>query len=278
MPPQNHRHHAHTLSPEPCSLYPPLARHYNSALSIWLSVDPMSDKYPSTSPYAYCGNNPVKLVDPNGEDWFENEKTGDIYYARDYIKGDENLIGGEGWKWLGKNEMFGQSADDVITANLDKADVYTQGDSYDRVGFSGNNAKEFMSNMGYKNVPTQVVTYDDTYSYSMSDGRHSFHFTLGGKYDYTEKSSYVPCNFSESNRQQIGNSVFGKLDPMTGQMPQVYRSVISYSKSPDLSGIGKFIYALRGHHDYTTHTCGRLSPEKLTGSQGELIKKFLSKQ
>ncbi len=44
----------------------PAARHYNSVLSIWLSVDPMSDKYPGLSPYTYCGNNPVKLVDPNG--------------------------------------------------------------------------------------------------------------------------------------------------------------------------------------------------------------------
>jgi hypothetical protein len=28
----------------------------------------MSDKYPSLNPYTYCANNPVKLVDPNGED------------------------------------------------------------------------------------------------------------------------------------------------------------------------------------------------------------------
>ena len=42
------------------------ARYYSSDLSIWLSVDPMSDKYPSLSPYVYCANNPVKLVDPNG--------------------------------------------------------------------------------------------------------------------------------------------------------------------------------------------------------------------
>ena len=44
------------------------ARYYNSDLSIWLSVDPQSDKYPSLSPYVYCANNPVKLVDPNGEE------------------------------------------------------------------------------------------------------------------------------------------------------------------------------------------------------------------
>ena len=42
------------------------ARYYQPNLSIWLSVDPMADKYPSTSPYTYCGDNPVRLVDPDG--------------------------------------------------------------------------------------------------------------------------------------------------------------------------------------------------------------------
>ena len=36
-------------------------------MTMWLSVDPMSDKYPGISPYAYCAWNPVKLVDPDGE-------------------------------------------------------------------------------------------------------------------------------------------------------------------------------------------------------------------
>ena len=39
----------------------------------WLSVDPMMDKYPSVSPYAYCLWNPVKLVDPDGNEALENE-------------------------------------------------------------------------------------------------------------------------------------------------------------------------------------------------------------
>ena len=44
------------------------SRYYNSDLSIWLSVDPQVSKYPSLSPYVYCANNPIKLVDPNGEE------------------------------------------------------------------------------------------------------------------------------------------------------------------------------------------------------------------
>lgn len=43
------------------------ARYYDcEVLTGWLSVDPMEDKYPRISPYAYCVWNPLKLVDPNG--------------------------------------------------------------------------------------------------------------------------------------------------------------------------------------------------------------------
>ena len=52
------------------------SRYYSSDLSIWLSVDPMSGKYPSLSPYVYCVDNPVKLVDPNGEEIYEFDESG----------------------------------------------------------------------------------------------------------------------------------------------------------------------------------------------------------
>jgi len=42
------------------------ARYYDSDLSVWLSVDPLSDKYPSQSPYSYVGNRPINVIDPNG--------------------------------------------------------------------------------------------------------------------------------------------------------------------------------------------------------------------
>jgi len=44
------------------------ASYYDSDLSSWLSVDPLAGKYPSLSPYAYCANNPVMLIDPDGRE------------------------------------------------------------------------------------------------------------------------------------------------------------------------------------------------------------------
>ena len=44
------------------------ARYYNSDLSIWISVDPLVDKYPNLSPYTYCAGNPVRLVDEEGKE------------------------------------------------------------------------------------------------------------------------------------------------------------------------------------------------------------------
>ena len=43
-------------------------RYYDGALGRWNSVDPMASKYPGRSPYNYCLNNPLKLVDRLGKE------------------------------------------------------------------------------------------------------------------------------------------------------------------------------------------------------------------
>jgi RHS repeat-associated protein len=68
------------------------ARYYDSGLSIWLSVDPMSDKYPSMSPYNYCANNPVILVDPDGRDVYTFDENGKILSHDDKQKGYDQVI------------------------------------------------------------------------------------------------------------------------------------------------------------------------------------------
>ena len=44
------------------------ARYLDPTGAMWLSVDPMWEKYAGMSPYNYCAGNPVKSVDPTGED------------------------------------------------------------------------------------------------------------------------------------------------------------------------------------------------------------------
>jgi len=57
------------------------ARYYDSDLSVWLSVDPMSDKYPSTSAYMYCAGNPIILFDNDGNRIFIVGET-----SKNYVK------------------------------------------------------------------------------------------------------------------------------------------------------------------------------------------------
>ena len=43
------------------------ARQYSPALRRWMTPDPLAEKLYGTSPYAFCNNNPVNFVDPDGK-------------------------------------------------------------------------------------------------------------------------------------------------------------------------------------------------------------------
>ena len=49
------------------------ARQYNPSLRRWMTPDPLSEKYYGVSPYAFCNNNPVNLVDPDGRRWVNRQ-------------------------------------------------------------------------------------------------------------------------------------------------------------------------------------------------------------
>ena len=44
------------------------ARYLDPTSAMWLSVDPLFEKYAGMSPYNYCAGNPVKMVDPDGNE------------------------------------------------------------------------------------------------------------------------------------------------------------------------------------------------------------------
>ena len=50
-------------------LYDYGARLYDPAAAFWTSPDPLCEKYYNISPYAFCNNNPVTFIDPDGRKW-----------------------------------------------------------------------------------------------------------------------------------------------------------------------------------------------------------------
>jgi RHS repeat-associated protein len=58
---------------EETGLYYYGARYYDSRTSVWLSVDPLAEKFADGSSYEFCLSNPMKFIDFNGMDPTEKE-------------------------------------------------------------------------------------------------------------------------------------------------------------------------------------------------------------
>ncbi len=74
------------------------ARYY--ARLRWMSVDPLSEMHPEISPYAYCYDNPIRNVDPDGMDWYRTQEA--VYnregkevghkYVYHYVLSEEQFV------------------------------------------------------------------------------------------------------------------------------------------------------------------------------------------
>ena len=65
---------------EETGLYYYGARYMDPQISMWLGVDPLTEKYISVSGYVYCIGNPIRFVDPNG--CWHWEKNGNLHADR----------------------------------------------------------------------------------------------------------------------------------------------------------------------------------------------------
>ncbi len=96
------------------------ARYYDSRTSVWLSVDPLAEKFPSWSPYVYCFNNPVKLIDPTGKAPTPAEAA--RMAAHVYGDKQDNILAG-GWRV--SNRDFGLTSKDLNNSSTGlKSAVY----------------------------------------------------------------------------------------------------------------------------------------------------------
>ncbi len=106
------------------------ARAQDPLLGRFMSIDPLCEKYYSISPYVYCNNNPINLIDPNGMDWYRNNKT--LYYT--WYDGNEER---EGFTYIGdKGSALGEFEsiiDDLLVNNFKVGSMYSDGFTFDIV-------------------------------------------------------------------------------------------------------------------------------------------------
>jgi RHS repeat-associated protein len=96
---------------EETGLYYYGARYLNPTNGMWLSVDPLFEKYVGMSPYNYCAGNPVKLVDPDGRRISAENEESQSYMKQDFA----NAFGKERLQYID----FGK--DGNVSINNEKA-------------------------------------------------------------------------------------------------------------------------------------------------------------
>mgnify|MGYP004507395623 FL=1 len=82
------------------------ARMYDPYAARWNATDPMAAKYPSTSPYVFCADNPVNFIDPDGMDIWTMDDLGNVVWQE---KTDEHR--------LYAVDKTGNWSDDYVTIN-----------------------------------------------------------------------------------------------------------------------------------------------------------------
>ena len=93
------------------------ARYYDAGLSIWLSVDPMSDKQASLSPYHYCAWNPIILKDPDGKlPWLVGAIVGAASEVAAQIA--VNKLTGQKWNKFDYADIFASTVAGAVSSGL----------------------------------------------------------------------------------------------------------------------------------------------------------------
>lgn len=95
------------------------ARLYSPGLGRWLSPDPLAEKYYNVSPYAFCNNNPVNFVDPDGEDVWEINSNGIITWVEESDEHRLYYIDSEG----NRGDNYVIVANPEVLKNLEGAGV-----------------------------------------------------------------------------------------------------------------------------------------------------------
>ena len=140
------------------------ARYYDPRISIWQSVDPLAERGRGISPYVFCMNNPINMIDPDGR-WpiptkkFLNSPYGKLYL--DLYKNNsayKNIIS----KYNTKSNLFKLTLDFGDKGVPSSANALTTSTSW---------KTKANSDQKYAETPLtrDVISGENCYSYERTD-------------------------------------------------------------------------------------------------------------
>ena len=179
------------------------ARYMNPVTSLWYGVDALTEKYPTIGGYVYCAENPVKLVDSDGNDWVERTVDGvrEFYYDRN-IKSQADLI-----RLYGKKSGLKHIANKTtITLEGNKYTFYNDSkqNRYGRVSFNGTlrNNKDIIRGKDFDIFGTSDNSVDAKTLHKNLMG--TSYTGPDNPQDYTGRDSY---QYQPRNRSEFGSYI-----------------------------------------------------------------------
>ena len=248
------------------------ARMYNPAIARWTAADPLSEKYYGISPYAYCANNAICLVDPTGKDWYSTtDSEGNIlYHYNDNIYSQKDLdkagIKGqyEGIRFKDGNTYYSLFGETVQYLN-NKGIPTFEGQIYERLdNLIINDYTQENSSQSSWDTELPVEPKEDFYFPGLSPGEYSIQYN--GIYE------------GKSFNNTRSGSIFHSRDKAHSQL-RIYQMPPSESKRYGGYGLGYgedkwfgcFMILTNGMRDHTLHI-------NYTPENAKLLKAAINKQ
>jgi len=231
-------------------LYDYSARQMDPALGQFTTMDPLAEKYYSVSPYAYCLNNPVNAIDPDGReiDWFIKDKTGDLYFDRNRTEQSFSLEG-EDYSRIGGNDLF---------------DNYAEGSHQMSINYE--DAKGLVSNHGYSIEASQQLFSINSSTSSYSTGKNNVTIDNGFDIYINEKYTLAPKYHTRStthSKMLAHDAVptWYEFAAGTKVAREVWRE--GYNYTPISKGQRTLINILKGTYTFMSNLQGNIEQKNI---------------
>ena len=177
---------------------------------MWYGVDPMAEKNYAYTPYVYTGNNPIRFIDLDGNDWYEDENCKRRFDEK-LTKANQSEFLKPGQRYLGETHSE-KTSDGKGTNNYRRDGIALFGSQADGVKYMSENSSQkeqfgFVKGNTILVTPDKVNKDDESFperaGYKFSDG--IFFDPVSGK----EKSFDATVHTYPIGGDQIPSGIMG---------------------------------------------------------------------